>query len=214
MTPEELETIAANSFFDFHAKGLDYICLKRSRDGATHKVYFLPENRDGIVSPHDHRYDFRTQLLAGEVVDQHFWNAAGDRQGHPYFEHDWFTPLDGGRGFSQIGEPVQLYEPSIATHHARTPADFWSTPNNVIHTLRPLAASVIYLVQGPRLRDTSKVYVRDGQPTPSLDGLYRKPSVDEVLGRLRMLAPLLGALTIAPRPHAVEALRGQRKAAS
>lgn len=214
MTPEELETIAANSFFDFHAKGLDYICLKRSRDGATHKVYFLPENRDGIVSPHDHRYDFRTQLLAGEVVDQHFWSTAGDTQGRPYIEHDWFTPLNGGRGFSEVGEPVRLYEPRTASFHATRPSDFWTTPASFIHTLRPLTSSVIYLVQGPRLRDASKVYVRAGQPTPSLDGLYRKPSVDEVRARLHELAPLLGGLTIAPRPFAVEALLRHRRDAA
>ena len=57
-----MEEVLANSFRDFHAKGLDYVCLKR-RPSETVKLYFfdgdvskLPE----VVNPHDHRYDFST----------------------------------------------------------------------------------------------------------------------------------------------------------
>lgn len=64
-----MEEVIANSFKDFHSKGLDYICLRRS-PVLTTKLYFfdgdvskLPE----VVNPHDHRYDFSTVCLSGCV---------------------------------------------------------------------------------------------------------------------------------------------------
>lgn len=202
MTAMNIETIAENSFFNFHAKGLDYICLRRDPGGETHKLYFLPENRDGIVAPHNHRYDFQTQLLAGEVEDVRYTQDHLMEQGDQYFEHEWYTPLSGGYGASPYSEPVRLRRKTSVV--ASRPGDTWHTKAHRIHTLRPLKPSVIFLIQKPRKRPTSMIYLREGQGFPNLSGLYAKPTVDDVIDRLEMFAPLLEHLTIADNLLEVE----------
>lgn len=186
---DDVETIADNSYLDFHAKGLQYICLKRDPLGETHKVYFLPSNPAGIVNPHNHRYAFETELLAGRVVDQRYDIA---KPGQPYLRRRWFTPLDGGEGFGLDGNPCQLQE--LPPDHFARPGSKWATSLGVIHTLRPLTESVIYLVQRPSIRGSSAVYLPEGEPLPSLSGLYRKPSIDTVISLLRTIQELMPAV--------------------
>jgi hypothetical protein len=63
---DDLDTIAGNSFRNFHAKGLDYLCLHRS-EALTIKAYFYAgEAGSEVVCPHDHRYPFSTHIVAGE----------------------------------------------------------------------------------------------------------------------------------------------------
>jgi hypothetical protein len=66
MIVDDLDTVASNSFRNFHAKGLDYLCLHRSPE-LTIKAYFYSGNiGPEVVCPHDHRYPFSTHILAGE----------------------------------------------------------------------------------------------------------------------------------------------------
>lgn len=63
----DTSTLIQNSYRDFHAKGLDYVCLKRTPDH-TVKVYFLDGDVSKVpevVNPHDHRYAFETTVLSG-----------------------------------------------------------------------------------------------------------------------------------------------------
>ena len=182
--PADPEVIAANSFFDFHAKGLNYVCLHRSVE-RTLKVYFLPETRGGIVLPHDHLYSFTTRLLAGEVVDQRY--CAGSI-GAKRDRLEWHSVLRGGDGFRRTGQ-VRRLRPT-GRMHARAAGTRWATDANTIHTLKPRRWSIIELVQGPTIKTVSHTYQPAGAKLPNLDGLYRKPSVDEVLARLRTLAAL------------------------
>lgn len=60
-----LDEILAHSFTDFHAKGLDYLCLLRSPE-ITVKAYFFEgdvASAPEVVVPHDHRYCFNTRVL-------------------------------------------------------------------------------------------------------------------------------------------------------
>lgn len=74
MDDERIQTIIANSFKNFHAKGLDYICLKRTPEH-TRKAYFL--NGDvtklpDVVNPHDHRYHFNTTVVTGTMSNSQY----------------------------------------------------------------------------------------------------------------------------------------------
>ena len=67
----DVDEVKSNSFKDFHAKGLDYICLFRSPE-LTLKAYFFSEGMESqkvgeVVSPHDHRYNFFTQCYSGRI---------------------------------------------------------------------------------------------------------------------------------------------------
>ena len=78
---ENVALLCAASFKDFHTKGFDYLCLKRTPH--TIKLYILDGDASklpGVVNPHDHRYAFRTTVLCGEMVDYRFIpNAGGER---------------------------------------------------------------------------------------------------------------------------------------
>jgi hypothetical protein len=76
-----LAEITANSFKNFHVLGMDYLCLSRS-DDRTVKVYMAEWARsmaEEIVNPHDHRYDFRTICLAGQISNHAFRPASARR---------------------------------------------------------------------------------------------------------------------------------------
>lgn len=94
-----LATMLEHSFKNFHVKGFDYLCVKRTPEH-TRKVYFFEGNVSQlpeVVNPHDHRYDFRTTVLTGHMSNSHYVPHSG---GQTYYEHEWRTPLNGGDGFT------------------------------------------------------------------------------------------------------------------
>lgn len=197
-----LDTALAHSFRNFHAKGLDYICLQRGED-QTVKVYFLDgdvSRLPEVVNPHNHRYDFQTRVLAGALLDhvyQRVLETTPDAMAYHAF--DYMTPLNGGAGFTyhqpqflrKIGE-------DIITPNTRT--DRVSRRFSDIHTITALEdQTVLLLVQGPDvvdLRDSTKTWVPargDVVPeAPSLDGLYERFDPDTLIARLRVLEELTG----------------------
>ena len=187
---ELLETLRANSFRNFHSKGLDYVCLKRTPEH-TIKAYFfdgdmtdLPE----IVVPHDHRYDFDTTVITGLVANvKYACRPLGTmRGGIPYERFDFMTPLNGGDGFTWA-ETVDLCATYDRTFRR---SDRWHSRHTDIHTLRIVSdQTVIVLDQYADVVGTGKptsAYKR-GKPTPSLDGLYDEMPMDHMLGLLRYL---------------------------
>lgn len=178
------DEIVANSFRDFHAKGVDYICIRRSPT-ETVKLYFfdgdvskLPE----VVNPHDHRYDFKTLCVAGRV--QNIW-FRDDRSGQTFQRFAYDTPLNGGGGFSWVGESKLTAARKYSICAGRT----YSMSFNEIHTIRFMENNtVICLVQHEdRVSDRPTLtFTRDREP-PSLDGLYNRFTPDQVLKRLGCL---------------------------
>lgn len=70
MKVDDLDTVAGNSFRNFHAKGLDYLCIFRSEE-LTIKAYFYDIADDSspeIICPHDHRYPFATEISTPTVT--------------------------------------------------------------------------------------------------------------------------------------------------
>lgn len=194
MEHASIESIIANSFKDFHAKGLDYICLVRTPQ-LTRKVYFLngdvtkvPE----VVNPHDHRYAFQTRVLAGAMLDHTYSPTCGE-MGDVYQKFDYRTPLNGGNGFTYV-EEVKLFKRS--SEKAERGQRLWRDADT-IHTIQMLQDQTVLLLD--QFEDTvpidqpTQTFVRKGYPEPSLDGLYTKFTADEVVQRLAIIRRLMEA---------------------
>src|SRR5688572_15069132 len=98
ISEERMAEMLENSYRNFHVKGADYLCLRRSPEH-TCKIYFfdgdvrhLPE----VVFPHDHRYAFDTHILSGRLSNSLYER---DPRGEVFNHFNWHTPLLGGSGF-------------------------------------------------------------------------------------------------------------------
>lgn len=178
-----IDEAVQNSFKDFHTKGFDYICVRRSPT-ETLKLYFfdgdvskLPE----VVNPHDHRYPFTTWIVDGRT--QNSWYEENER-GESYQRFCYDTPLNGGSGFKWNGT-TSLLETKRMTYD---PGGVYVMRHDEIHTIRMIEnENVIFLQQFE-----DKVPI--GHPTttftkseqaPSLDGLYRRFTPDELIAKLK-----------------------------
>lgn len=181
------------SYKNFHAKGLDYLCLKRTPEH-TIKVYFFDGDADlsalpEIVMPHDHRYAFDTTVVAGaasNLVQARCGEFDGSIRYHAF---DWDTPLNGGGGFSYRG-PEHLTVP-VALDYGR--GDSWKSRHSEIHTLRiRRAGTILRLDQWADVvpvgvpTQTFKLATDDREPErPETAGLYEKMDHDYAMCRLR-----------------------------
>jgi hypothetical protein len=187
-TEQELQAILDNSFKDFHVKGFDYICLKRSWE-RTDKFYFFEgevAQAPEVVHPHDHRYDFISKVLAGRVTNFHY---VYDPDGEPIEEFAYRTPLLGGNGFTW----------KQSTRLKRTRANdyswgqmYWMAHTD-FHTIRVTPSTVLHLVQFHDMVPpdmATKCFSKEREPI-NLSGLYNKFTADEALRRIRQLNGLL-----------------------
>jgi hypothetical protein len=186
-TEATMDEVIAASFMDFHVKGFSYLCLKRSEEH-TVKIYMfdgdvskLPE----VVAPHDHRYAFDTHVLAGAVENRWYLRNMPPRPGDRVFQRfDYLTPLNGGDGFTwREEERIQLFRGEVYETGQR----YFMVPA-AIHTIALRAPNTLLKL------DQWHDQVAVGVPTstwtlnrepPSLSGLYRKPTPDEVLTMIR-----------------------------
>lgn len=177
-----VDHVVAHSYRDFHAKGVDYICLKRS-PAETLKLYFLDgdvSKLPEVVLPHDHRYDFSTYVVAGEM--ENVWYREGCH-GKLFQRFKYRTPLNGGSGFT--------YDHGIHLAETRRtkfgPGDCYLMAFWQIHTIKMLAnETVLFLRQYDDridLETPSHTYSENGQ-APSLDGLYNRFTADQVIDKL------------------------------
>jgi hypothetical protein len=187
-----------NSYRNFHAKGLDYLCLKRT-PGHTVKLYVfngdatkLPE----VVNPHDHRYAFKTTVLRGAIGDRRFQRA--EVAGNVYQAFDYMTPLNGGNGFTFRGnERLRLVED---VHLDR--GHVLNTGPEHTHTIYTKDDQTVLLLEqfadviAPEL--PTSCWVRIGEPKPDTSGLYEKFTEAEYMDRLANLFPLLPAKFLFP----------------
>lgn len=184
-----IASIIANSFKDYHVKGFDYLCLLRTPQ-VTDKFYFfgddiaeLPE----VVHPHDHRYDFHTFVLAGEMTNSVFVEHP---HGHPYECFDYRTPLNGGNGFTWRRE-AKLRR---AVEIRYTPGESYEMGANELHTIRILQPGTVlrvlqYADRVP-IDQPTRTFTSSKEPI-SLAGLYSRFTADEVTDRLATLGDLL-----------------------
>ncbi len=195
----DIEAICADSFRDFHAKGLDYLCLHRSEE-ATIKAYFYDlddcDDMAELVVPHNHRYAFYTHVLAGSVRNKQ-WQPRHkeDPRWHleeRFQEFEYRTPLNGGDGFTWKAD-VGLMPRGCS--NAYTQGHVYFSRANAIHTLSDLRPGTVLLLT--QLKDEVPI----GEPTrafrrglghepPSMDGLYSQMDPDHALRRLAQLEHL------------------------
>lgn len=180
-----MEEVIANSFKDFHSKGLDYICLRRS-PVLTTKLYFfdgdvskLPE----VVNPHDHRYDFSTVCLSGCVENQWFEEH---RDGARYETFSYNTPLNGGDGFEWIGTTRLRIKKRVL----RGVGESYLMTYDELHTIRIAANDTVLMLSQYEDRvpvgEPTLTFTLDREP-PSLSGLYGKLTADEIRSKLLRL---------------------------
>lgn len=198
--PREIDigTVIEHSLRDYHTKGFDYICVKRS-ETETIKLYFfdgdiskLPE----VVNPHDHRYDFDTWTLAGGV--ENIWFAEGD-DGEVFNRFEYRTPLNGGNGFTFAGE-ARLR--TLAKVY-RQPGGHYFMRADQLHTIRIVRSDTILMLRQREdvvpLDKATQTFTRGD--APSLSGLYSRFTEDQVAARLRQLRDLTGIDLMTERTH-------------
>jgi len=192
MHADRIEAMCANSYRDFHAKGLDYLCLHRSEE-VTLKAYFFEgeclESPELIV-PHDHRYGFVTHVLASHLVERR-WAECGSEGGAVYQQFDYATPLNGGSGFAWKGE-VRLGGWDNGVHG---PGTAYMTRRDQIHTLANVARGTVIVIQQFAdqipVGEPTRAFRRGlGHEAPSMDGLYAQMTPDRAISHLQRLRGL------------------------
>ena len=183
--PITMEAMLANSIKDYHVKGFDYICLRRTPN-ETVKLYFfdgdvakLPE----VVNPHDHRYDFHTTCLAGSVTNRNFRRDGSPGYCKRYQRFEWMTPLNGGDGFRWAGE-VDLVETASQTANRN---EGYYMRSHGLHTIRLNQPGTILLLRQFEdmvpLDVPTQTFTLDKEP-PSISGLYSRFTADQIRHRL------------------------------
>lgn len=201
LSEEQLQHMIDHSFANFHAKGLDYLCLKRTPN-LTEKIYFFEgdvSRLPDVVNPHDHRYNFKTTVLTGAMsdssykitTDKHLRPPFHDNP--PFYEHEWHTPLNGGSG-AKYKRKVYLVEDYRARLYA---GGSLATYHQTIHTIRMHTDTcVIKLEQYDDVLPVdqpTRLYMRDRAPL-DLNGLYEKPSADHCRKRYGQYLELMRKL--------------------
>lgn len=195
-----MEEVIENSFLDFHCKGLSYICLKRS-ELQTVKLYFFEgdvSNLPEVVAPHDHRYHFSTSCISG-AVENRWYSRRVDRSRRRasealiFQEFAYMTPLLGGNGFTWTGE-TKLWNyfshvlDARETDPDRPPGYYMHS--HEIHTIKIRTPGTILKIHQHEDRvpvdQPTATFTLDREP-PSLSGLYRKPTADDVIRLLAMV---------------------------
>ncbi|MBB5985983.1 hypothetical protein [Sphingobium lignivorans] len=201
----DIETICANSYRNFHVRGFDYLCLSRTLE-LTRKVYFfdgdlahLPE----LVIPHNHRYAFVTTVMAGAVRNRTYFSI-GDGDGarlskymfhsSRYDRFSYRTPLNGGDGFTWEREEFLVEE---GRSRVFTRGDYYRSRADQIHTLNIRCEGTVLLLE--QFADELPIDVptqawrRVGSRVPpSLDGLYDRMTPDHARHRIEQFLNLVG----------------------
>ena len=178
---------------EWDALDIDEVKSNRSPE-LTLKAYFFEDSDSQklgeVVNPHDHRYNFFTQCYSGRIENR--WYRRPDSCDAPV-EHfnafHYFTPLNGGAGFTEFLENVSLENYRSEVYGAGAG---YTMKAEQLHTIRVAASqTVIVLAQ---FEDTvppnqpTTTFVR-GKP-PNLAGLYSRFTSDEIVKRLSLLRKL------------------------
>lgn len=188
-----VEELCAASFKDFHAKGFDYLCLKRTPEH-TIKLYLFDgdvSNLSEVVNPHDHRYAFRTTVLTGSLIDYRF--VPGGPGDEVYQAFDYRTPLNGGDGFTFRGEETL----ARSEHKIMFRGDQLMTAPDDLHTIQVHAPQTMILLEQYSdvvpLDQPTSTWVRKGYPAPDTRGLYNKFTTGQFMDRLKQVMEILNA---------------------
>ena len=156
--------------------------------------------------PHDHRYAFVTTVLAGAVANKVFWGlkgepAASKREAFEaqtrLFDHfEYRTPLNGGDGFSWVGERRLWSSPGTGERRGA----HWHCRADEIHTLDIRCEGTVILLEQladevPLDQPTNAYRLAGDKTPPSLDGLYDRMTPDHARVRIEQFLDLIGNRT-------------------
>jgi hypothetical protein len=182
-----LDEVLKHSFRDFHVKGLDYICLRRSFI-ETWKLYFFDGDASKapeVIYPHDHRYCFDTRVMSG-VVENVLYGHTAKPEAPRYNRFEWLTPLNPGpSGFTFI-EECGLEELG-RLRYSKGNVELYGMNHKQIHTLRIAATNTVLFLK--QYEDVVPI----GVPTstycrgdaPSIGGLYTRFDMDTLVSKLK-----------------------------
>ncbi|MBM4707827.1 hypothetical protein GS982_01870 [Rhodococcus hoagii] len=194
-----MDEVILNSFKNFHTKGFDYICLKRT-PSITRKLYFFEgdvSTAPEVVAPHNHRYEFATTCVAGAVENIWFrdeWPGM-KRPSMLMQKFDYRTPLNGGDGFTHVGEQ-EIWAEKSAIYG---PRQHYLMQAAELHTIRIAKPDTILVLDQYKdvvpLDQPTQTYRLDTAPPNLDDGLYEQFTADEIIARLRTLRRLAPQFT-------------------
>jgi hypothetical protein len=186
----QLDQAIQNSCHDFHATGIDYLCLHRTKE-LTVKAYFLGEGvalGKNVVNPHDHAYNFSTFVLSGTLANVNFYPTSSIAE-PVWFRHVYETPLRAAPRFS-FDKPVRLRE----EERYYEGGDHYYLDHAQVHTIRAYSSDVVMLLfqyKSERTADHGTGLFLPDRNVPSLDNLYRPFNEDELTSALRRLTSLV-----------------------
>lgn len=178
-----------NSYRDYHAKGLDYVCLHRST-GLTIKAYFLNVPTGvNVVNPHDHAYNFHTFILKGRLKNLTFKTGSN---GEWWNEYRYQPPA------SNIGRHQFILERSVHLDLIRDDeypvGTGYYMEKDEIHTIQSLTPDTVMLLYQYQTPLAKKLYgtalYTQGFP-PSVEGLYNEFTEDEIEQKIKVLRDLV-----------------------
>lgn len=196
-----LAAMAVNSYRDFHAPGLDYLCLHRS-PAMTVKAYFFDRGAVGApVMPHNHRYDFYTQVLAGHCVHTRF-RLCDATDPSPFIQtfqrRDWTSPLFGEplfqSGWSRRADNTLARLRPMRENHG--PGSGYFVSVDEIHDIDVTSETVLLLTQFPsripRDKPTSTYFPLSVIEPAPLKGLYQPMTPSQCAMRYGQIMDLIG----------------------
>jgi hypothetical protein len=175
------EVAAQHSFLNYHAPGMDYLCLLRS-DDLTVKLYMTNRGRlrtcgtmDFLVNPHNHAYNFMTYVISGHVTNINFVER-DDRKG-------WFRSNYKDR---KVSDPKETSLHKISSQVYRENENYY-LDHWVIHTISvPLHQQTCLMLF--QYRDQPKdhtLYFSPKAEAPNTEGLYIKPDSWQTMDLIR-----------------------------
>jgi len=190
MIRSTIEDALKHSYRNFHAKGFDYLCLKRSAK-ETVKIYTFADEAaysSEVVCPHDHRYDFTTTVLAGTLQNL-VYVPRMNHYSQLFYRHNYRTPLNGGNGF----EPAGATYLALTEHSIYGNGEICQMLAEQIHTIRVDSRSILMLEQAEDRNVVHTATYSRHETMPSLSGLYRRFYEGEFMDKLHDVCEAVGA---------------------
>lgn len=172
----DMKEMLGYSYTNFHAIGVDYLCLFRS-NRFTVKLYhfnenYTPNEEGWAVNPHDHAYEFKTYVLSGHVKNVLFYEKPVKYETpneFRWYKFKYKSPLNGGNGFT-FENPVYLEQYCIGLFE-RGEEYYLNTLQ--IHTIIPVVGTSLIIYQYHDMKQVTNYYSKSCEP-PDTKNLYSK----------------------------------------